>query len=65
MSVAIYLALLLASRSRVDSSAKSTGSNLILGTYPRVAWNGGILVAADGFALAANLAMGSKSTQLS
>ena len=64
MSVAIDLALLLASRSRVDFSDKSTGLKLILGTYPRVAWNGGILVVEENFALAANLAMGSRSTQL-
>ena len=65
MSDAIDLALLLASLLRVDSSDKSTGLKLILGIYPRIAWNGSILVVAEGLALAANSTIGSRSTQLS
>ena len=65
MSAAIDLALLLASFLRVDSSDKSTGSKLILEIYLHVAWNGGILVVEEGFALAANLAISNRSTHLS
>ena len=60
---AIDWALLLASRLRVNSSDRFTGLKLILGIYTRVVWNSGILVEADGLALAANLAIGSKLIQ--
>ena len=64
MLVAMEQLLVLASRLRINFSNKSTGLKLILGIYLRIAWNGGILVEAERFALAATLAMGSRSTQL-
>ena len=61
---AIDLVLLLTSCSRVNFFDRSTRLKLILGIYLRITWNGSNLMNADRFALAANLAIDSMSTQL-